>query len=58
MNLNNHIDCINNKQTDFYGFDILTARKEKKYDKNNLEINLGDLEQYKKFKTIFGDFEK
>jgi hypothetical protein len=32
-----HIDYINSKQTDFYGFDILTDRKEKKYDKNNLE---------------------
>jgi hypothetical protein len=55
MNINNHIDYINSKQTDFYGFDILSDRKPKEYDKNNLEINLGDLEQYKKFKTIFED---
>ena len=50
-----HIDYINSKQTDFYGFDILSDRKEKKYDKNNLEINLGDDTLSKKFKTIFED---
>jgi hypothetical protein len=50
-----HIDYSNSKQTDFYGFDILTDRKEKKYDKNNLEINLGDDKLHKKFKTIFED---
>ena len=55
MNLNNHIDYINSKQTDFYGFDILSDRKPKEYDKNNLEINLGDDSLHKKFKTIFED---
>jgi hypothetical protein len=50
-----HIDCINSKQTDFYGFDILSNRKPKEYEKNNLEMNYKDDTLSQKFKTIFED---
>ena len=55
MNLNNHIDYINSKQTDFYGFDILSDRKYKPYKRGDLEMNLRDDTLSKKFKTIFED---
>ena len=55
MNLNNHIDYINSKQTDFYGFDILSDRKYIPYKRGDLEINLGDDTLHEKYKTIFED---
>jgi hypothetical protein len=50
-----HIDYINSKQTDFYGFDILSDRKYRPYKRGDLEINLGDDTLSKKYKTIFED---
>lgn len=51
--LNTHLDYINSKQTDFYGFDILSERKARDYDLKNLEMNLGDDKLHKKYKSIF-----